>query len=110
MVVALELLCQLVQLQNPMASCDPSTLLADGKCWLCLSEQQARAILIQLGCELVAGGGTGEVCIFEVPITGPVAPPPPGCTAAFAYYPSDFPGTWVWNSGTSSWNVVNNPL
>lgn len=40
-----------------MATCDPSELLAAGKCFACLTPAQMDAIELQLLCEILAVGG-----------------------------------------------------
>jgi hypothetical protein len=42
-----------------MAQCDPNTLMEEAKCFDCLDDRQMRLAIIQLLCDLSAGGGGG---------------------------------------------------
>jgi hypothetical protein len=44
-----------------MATCDVTQLLADGRCFMCLNQKQADAVLAQLLCEMVTAAANPEV-------------------------------------------------
>lgn len=56
-----QLLCNLLNLSDPMASCDPNTLLAEGKCFACLNSHQLRIVIAQLLCNLVDVGTVSNI-------------------------------------------------
>lgn len=100
MAVNAQLLCEILQISNPMATCDPVELMEDGACFACLDTRQLAIIQTQLLCEILsAGGGGGSSCIFGG-TADPVAAP--ACTYAI-YYRTDTGGVWLWLPATAEW-------
>ncbi len=98
-----ELLCKILQAGNPMASCDPATLLLDAKCFICLTPQQQMAIQTQLLCEILQGAGPTETCI-ECGVGAPTDPAPCDCSIYYSLEPN--PGVWVWDNVDAEWDAV----
>lgn len=100
----LALLCRILQASNPMATCDPQTLLQDAKCFVPLPADQRQAIMVQLLCEILQGGGTGGTCI--VCLEGSAAPTDPAtCPCSIAY--NGLGQFWFWDNLTTSWFPVS---
>ncbi len=50
-------------------ACDPNALIAEARCYLCLTEEQRATIILSLWCQILAGGSVGP---------GPDPGPEPG--------------------------------
>lgn len=96
----LALFCKILKAANPMASCDVNTLMEDAKCFLCLTPDQRSAVLLQLACEILHGGGTGTTCLVCLD-HGETPTDPAPCDCSIAYnLDAQF---WYWNSLTNAW-------
>lgn len=101
------LLCRIYSGINPMAVCDPNTLLAEAKCFVSRSQNEILAIQAQLLCEILQGGAAGQTCIIGCAPTGPVIPGP--CLFSIAYSPGPNPGYWLWDENRGVWDEVLAP-
>lgn len=99
----LQLLCLLIQSNNPMATCNVDQLMKDAACFACLSPHEMMTIQTQLLCELLQGGGGGTciVCLddSEAPTEAATCP----CSIAY----NQIGQFWFWNSLTSSWFPIS---
>lgn len=91
-----------------MATCNVDTLLTSSCTneFLCLTPQQARAVILQLLCNISVngggggGGGSGTVMIYTG--ASPSADPDDPDSPAIAYSESGNP-TFYWNVTTQAW-------
>lgn len=99
MAVRAVLLCQILQVNNPMASCDPTSLMAAAACFDCLDLRQLSVIQTQLLCEILQTGSATANCI----ICGdddPSATPPCDCAVAYNRVTGGF---WYWDANETAW-------
>ncbi len=101
------LLCQILHASNPMASCDPQTLIDDARCFACLSPNTLLTIQTQLLCEILQGGGSPGATCITCGAGAPIADATCDCSIYYSNPPNS--GVWVWNSSSSSWDVILNP-
>lgn len=99
------LLCQILQISNPMATCDAQTLLDNAKCLKCLTPGQLALIQTQLLCEIMSaggtGGGSGNVLCSQS--SNPVSAPTGDCAL---YYRRDNGNLWYWDSALAQWILL----
>lgn len=85
-------------------ACDPESLLADAKCFLCLNEKQRDAVEIELLCQVATQGGPlndgGSV------LTGNGAPVGPSATSAAVYTDVTNGALYIWNDITAEWILI----
>lgn len=97
----LALLCAINQALNPMATCDPATLMQQGKCFACLDAKQAQMVELQLLCNIAGdGGGGGGMGGITSGIGNPVGPPVSGNGLYLNLSNSTL---WGWNSSLGLW-------
>lgn len=106
-VIKASLLCQILQIANPMASCDAASLIADGKCFAALTADMLAVVQTQLLCEILnaGGGGGGQSCIICANVDPTTAPT---CACAL-YYRKDNMAVWLWNADTLTWDQLIAP-
>lgn len=103
-VVKLALLCRILQILDPMATCDPVQLMQDGACFACLDAKQLKVVELQLLCNIAGeSGGGGGVGGVTSGAGNPVAPPASG--NGF-YYKTTDSSVWAWDSALAMWVPV----
>lgn len=98
------MLCSILQALNPVASCDPQTVLENGACWGCIAGdlRQVNMAKLQLLCDIKAllageGGSSGIVSAGDVdPALAPVG--------SVGFYYNRVAGSfWSWDSTLGAW-------
>jgi len=100
--VSTSLLCQILQINNPMASCDAQTLLNDAKCFGCLTPFQLATVRTQLLCEIL-NVGILQTCVQCSASSDPVDAP--ACECAL-FYRRDNGNMWYWDADDAEWVIT----
>lgn len=98
----LQLLCRINTALDPMSTCDPKTILADGKCFFGLDAKAAQVAMLQLLCNIsdaIGGGSGGVICAAVDPVADP------GQTCALAYN-TVTASLWYWNDNLGIWSQL----
>lgn len=98
--VKTSLLCQILQLNDPMATCNVQELLNDANCFACLSQKDLEVIQTQLLCEILQAGGTGGQSCNLCGTADPTDDPTCDCAT---YYRTDTGEFWVWDDTGGDW-------
>lgn len=69
--------------------------------FLCLDDKMAKAVLLQLLCDILSSGVGSQLVMYT---SGTPANPPDTSRAALAYDPNGILPTMGWNTVTLSWN------
>lgn len=98
--VIINLLCQILQNLNPMASCSAETVQAGAAQYNYMNSHDLRAAMVYLLCEIQAGGGIASAAAVVIDVVDPVADP--GVTSQI-WINRNTGQQWYWNDTTGAW-------
>lgn len=102
--VTAALLCRILQTLDPVATCDISTLIESGKCFMCLDDRAMKAVQLQLLCEILdASGGSGTGTGVDCGIVDPTIDPGVSCQI---FYNTANSTLWSWNDVAGAWESL----
>lgn len=89
-----------------MATCNIGELITDACAsgFKCLSEEQYRALILQLLCNISEGGGGGTQQVFLYTGAAPVTNPDDPALPAISYKEDGSGPTFYWNVSAQAWN------
>lgn len=88
-----------------MAACSPTSLLAEAKCFSCLSKKELQAVIAQLLCNISAAGsgGGGQIKIYTSDPNTELVVPDDTAEPAMAYSADGTGAIYGWNAGSQTW-------
>ena len=97
-----------------MATCNPSSLLEQAKCFSCLSKKELQAITAQLLCNIAEGGGSAARSVYTDVYADPnvagLTPADPTQGAVFYQDPSvTLYNEWKWSVSQQQWYQFSAP-